>query len=147
MIRKGILEDIDHILRIETASFAGPWSRASFEAEFLKDFSHIFVFEDMSILVGYIIVWDMGSEGEILNFAVDDKFRHKHIASQLLEYIFNEAFSQKKTWFLEVSVENIPALKLYEKYSFVKTGIIKNYYGYEKHAFRMARSDGRNMNR
>lgn len=143
MIRKADYADIEPICRIETDSFTEPWSRASIEAEYFRDISEIFVVETDGFIVGYIIVWHIGDESELLTLAVDEGFRRQGIGTILLDYaVSSRAKSCDAKWFLEVACENKVACELYEKYGFEKTGIISDYYGRGKHAFRMARYSG-----
>lgn len=137
MIRKGQLYDLDAIYEIECAVFDEPWSRASIEAEFYKDYAEVYVFEKNGTVAGYIIVWYIGKEAELLTVAVGKNNRHAGIGLKLVEHALNEG-GQGVSWFLEVACQNIYALGLYEKVGFNKVGIIKNYYGHMKDAFRMA---------
>lgn len=142
LIRKAEYADIEAICRIETVSFEEPWSRASIEAEYFRDISDLFIAEIRGAVVGYIIVWHIGDESELLTLAVDEAFRRMGIGAVLLDYAVSErAKSGKSKWFLEVACENLAAYRLYERYGFVETGVIKDYYGGGKHAFRMARDN------
>lgn len=138
MIRDALITDLDEIESIERASFEEPWSRASVEAEFYKDYSHFFVYEENGILAGYIIIWDLGPEWEVVTVAVAERFRQKGIGRKLLDYalILSGAGAE---WRLEVACDNEAAIRLYESYGFVEAGVIKNYYGQGRNAFRMLR--------
>lgn len=143
LIRKAEYADIEAICRIENASFEEPWSRASIEAEYFRDISDIFIAEVSGEVAGYIIVWHIGDESEILTVAVDEGFRRHGLGAALVEYaISKRSDGEKAKWFLETACENLAACSLYERYGFIKTGVIKDYYGRGKHAFRMARGSG-----
>lgn len=138
MIREALITDLDVIDNIKNASFEEPWSRASVEAEFYKDYSHFFVYEEGGVLAGYIIVWDLGQEWEVITVAVDEKFRRTGIGGRLLKHVLS--LSGSAEWRLEVACGNEIAIRLYEAYGFIKAGVIKNYYGQGRDAFRMSRA-------
>lgn len=137
MIRKGLICDLDTIYEIELDAFDEPWSRASIEAEFYKDYAEVYVFEKNGTIVGYIIVWYMEKEAELLTIAVGKNHRQAGIGLELVKHAINNGGGGVR-WFLEVACQNAGALSLYEKVGFNKVGIIKNYYGHMKDAFRMA---------
>ena len=70
-----------------------------------------------------------GEDAEILTLCVLPEFRRQGIASKMIqkmcEYMKN---FQVVSFFLEVNVNNIAAVKLYEKCGFEKIGMRKNYY-------------------
>ena len=66
---------------------------------------------------------------EIISILIDKKFRKMGIGKSLLNKLLNFAFKKKiQNIFLEVSVANIIAINLYEKFNFIKVGKRKNYY-------------------
>jgi len=124
------------MLAISQRSFDVAWTAASFEAEFLKQHTEIFVYVKDKQLVAYLIVWIIRGEGEIVSLAVDKGHRNHRIASTLLSYIFR-LYGNIREWHLEVAKDNLPAMVLYEKYNFQKTRVVKNYYGQNKDALQM----------
>jgi ribosomal-protein-alanine N-acetyltransferase len=124
------------MLAICQRSFDVTWSAASFEAEFLKEHTEIYVYVKDKQLVAYLIIWAMQSEGEVVSLAVNKGFRNQGIASELLAYIFR-IHGNIREWYLEVATDNILAINLYEKYKFHKMRVIKNYYGQNKDALQM----------
>lgn len=136
MIRKANLNDLDSIYGIEVESFPVPWEKVSMEVEFYKDYSHIFVYEDNSVVVGYLIVNYFETEAEIMSIAVKKEFRGKGIGKALLDHCFS-IFPLDLKWFLEVAIDNDSAISLYEKYGFKKSTTVKNYYGIGLDAYRM----------
>mgnify|MGYP000338174186 FL=1 len=80
-------------------------------------------------IVGYIGMYVFGEEADISNVAVSLKHRRKHIAQNMLDYIFDWSQNKKiKNLTLEVRETNVPAIKLYEKNGFKEAGIRKDYY-------------------
>jgi ribosomal-protein-alanine N-acetyltransferase len=139
LIRRAFIDDLDDIVRIENNSFEIPWSLESLEAEFHKPYSKIFLFTEPSAGVhktlAFIMVWVLCPEGEIVSLAVEPLYRGKGIAAALIRHVLS--IFPNVRWALEVDALNTPALKLYEKCSFIKRRIIKNYYGKGRDAFLM----------
>lgn len=140
MIRKAVYEDLDAVFEIEQLSFDEPWSRVSIEAEFYKDYADIYVYEDEGTVKGYIITWFLPPEAELVTIAVSSGNRRKGIGRKLLEYMIVHYGSNIK-WHLEVNCKNDTAVNLYKSFGFEIAGIIKNYYGTDKHAYRMIRNN------
>lgn len=64
-------------------------------------------------------------EHEVLNLAVDPRYRRRGIGRALVEHVIQ---ASPGTWFLEVRVSNQGARKLYECVGFQATGTRANYY-------------------
>ena len=139
LIRKATVSDIPVMIAISQHSFDVAWSAASFEAEFLKQHTRIYVYIKSEQPVAYLIIWLVKDEGEIVSLAVDRGYRNQGIASTLLNYMFRTHCNITK-WYLEVAPDNVPAMNLYEKYYFRKIRVIKNYYGQDKDALQMKRT-------
>ena len=69
-------------------------------------------------------------ESDILQVCVDEKYRRKGFAKELLTS-FENIMKKKgvKDLFLEVNENNIPAISLYQKMNFSQISIRKKYYG------------------
>ncbi len=113
---------------------AGQWSPAS-EAEMSGSGRlHILVsevgeLESASELVGYISARQVVDEGEILNLAVRGSWRRRGAGSQLLRGMLRRLLLHKVTRvYLEVRESNQPAISLYEKHGFHRTGRRRGYY-------------------
>ena len=139
MIRSACAADLDRIESIENKSFVTPWSRASIEAELYKDYSRFFVYQEGDEVVGYIIIWDLQREWEVVTLAVAERFRRKGIADGLLKYVLSLSQDYSE-WRLEVACNNYAAVCLYEKHGFKNVGVIRDYYGQGQDAYRMLRS-------
>ena len=125
------------LLGISQRSFNPAWSTASFEAEFYKIHSHIYLFSENEQPVAYLIIWDLKEEGEIVSLAVDKGWRNKGIGTKLLSFVFDT--HPVKAWSLEVDPDNGAAISLYEKHKFKRCRVIKDYYGQGKDAVQMTR--------
>ena len=126
-------DDIDEILNIEKESFQYPWSRKNFE-ETLK-YSQVPQFKIMqdSEILGYLFYYTkftVGFKGdlEILNIAIKQAFRRQGLAKYLIEYLEKYTKNYVNSFFLEVRVDNIPAIRLYQSVGFYRVGIRKKYY-------------------
>ena len=120
-IRKATLLDLKFISNLD--SF---WNINQFEEEFSNSFSSIYVIENEYEIIGFVCVRLMDNICDIMNIAVCSKFQNKGIGTKLLSYILNTI--QCVSFNLEVSTNNIYAIKLYEKLGFDIIHTRKNYY-------------------
>ena len=78
---------------------------------------------------GFLLCSHVADEMEILTICVLPIFRKQGVAFQLLQDLFYYASQKNVTRvFLEVSISNQPAQRLYQKAGFIQTGVRKNYY-------------------
>ena len=121
---------LDKITEIEALCFSTPWSRKSF-ADSMANNNVISLFTATlnNEVVGYICMFHLFEEGELLNIAVSPDYRKRGIAQQLINKMF-EIFKQKNVTriTLEVRESNVNAKNLYLKNGFNPIGIRKNYY-------------------
>ena len=76
--------------------------------------------------IGYLAYSYCVDHIDIISVAVIPKFRHKKIATSLINYLFNKYNNIKI--FLEVRKSNTPAISLYESLNFKCISTRKNYY-------------------
>ena len=130
IIREMKIEDLDHIMEIESLSFTIPWSKESFIHELNNNsVAKYYVAVIENFVAGYAGLWKIMDEGHITNIAVHPEYRNKRIGESLIKRIFKVCDSvniNKLT--LEVRESNSAALKLYEKMGFQAEGIRKAYY-------------------
>ncbi|MBQ6701624.1 MAG: ribosomal protein S18-alanine N-acetyltransferase [Clostridia bacterium] len=121
---------LDTIAEIEAKCFTTPWSRQSF-AEGLANtdiYTNFTALKDNTV-VGYICLFHLFEEGELLNVAVSPQHRQQGIAQALLDKAFELMKDRKVTRMtLEVRTSNISAQSLYTKNGFHPIAIRKNYY-------------------
>jgi len=121
--------------------------------EWLKKGRKIYtLIDDGDNLLG--ITW-FGPEGDGFTFAIRmyEDARGKGLAADFLSATMNDYMtepeyvnSSNKNWWLETSVDNYPAIKIYEQLGFVKSGqgqtsdkiICRRDFGYENVAKKMA---------
>ena len=79
-------------------------------------------------LVGFVHLSISFESVDIVNIVVNPSFRRRGIASILIENILN-IYPNCEQLFLEVRVDNLPAINLYNKLGFREINRRKNYYG------------------
>ena len=95
-------------------------------------YSHCYIYEENDVCCGFLYFDYIYDRIEIEYIYVNEEKRQKGIASFLLEKLIDE--SKKLACLnitLEVNVNNVPAIKLYEKYGFKKVAVREKYYGSE----------------
>lgn len=120
---------IDEVYEISRNTFPYPWSKKELLKEVYKNTSlNLVLFLDNK-LIGFIQTWFLESEADIINIAIDEKFRNHGLGKFLLSYLI-KSFKEigVKTIFLEVRVSNLAAEKLYKKIGFKVINVRDNYY-------------------
>ena len=124
------LSDLKSVLKIEEQSFSTSWTFNAFIYELLvNDQATYYTYKVKKQIIGYIGFWLLEDDIHITNLAVAPIFRKKGIASQLINFVMNEARQiMVSRVSLEVRMTNKEAVKLYEKLGFTKGKILKEYY-------------------
>ncbi|MGI0091060.1 MAG: GNAT family N-acetyltransferase [Nitrososphaerales archaeon] len=140
-IRDCVEEDIPGILEIENASFDDPYPQSLFLA-FRRRFPRGFrVAESEGQIVGYCIIspWKNKQTMIITSLAVRPEFKRSKIATNLLKdaLLLAKVSPTAMSILLQVAVDNIAAITLYEKFGFVHSRLIKNYYGKNRDGIQM----------
>lgn len=121
---------LDEICKIENMCFSSPWSKNSFQfgLDNPNTQSYYSAIIDNKI-VGYICIFHLFEEGELLNIAVNPEFRGMGIAQKLMDKMFETLKTKNVSRItLEVRESNTPAISLYTKNGFVPFAVRKNYY-------------------
>jgi ribosomal protein S18 acetylase RimI-like enzyme len=137
--------DLLDILEIEEASFlhAGERFERSRVAFLLKNPRlRVWVADDSSRVVGWTagFSWHRGVVpwGRVYALAVHPLARGQRVGQQLLGRMIDILRQEGgRRIFLEVAVDNSPAIKLYERFGFVACRRLENYYGPGRAAQRM----------
>ena len=122
-------DDLTSVVEIEKLCFSDPWSKQSFAEGIKNGYQKYFVALESEKIIGYIALFHIFEEGEVLNLATLPTERNKGIASTLLDYSFDLLKSlgvDRVT--LEVRESNKAARSLYEKYGFSPISVRKKYY-------------------
>jgi len=144
-IRRATTADLDGVLAIERVSFSDPpWSRAAFasligdpQAQFL-----VAIHEGpeplagqrggsppRSTVVGYVVTWVAGDEGDLSNLAVAPEMRRRGLGGRLLDAAIQSALAAGvRALYLEVRESNAIALRLYASRRFAAVGRRRRYY-------------------
>lgn len=130
LIRRMELKDLDAVAAIEAATFARPWSRASFEQELTRNVAARYLVAELEgQVVGYAGAWIILDESHVTNIAIEETFRGRGIGKQLtaglMQYLSNLGAAYAT---LEVRVSNERAQNLYRSLGFVSIGKRKKYY-------------------
>lgn len=117
--------------------------------EYDDRFSHLFAMQDYLnkeeaiVLVndqdgvnGFIIAVDVIDNVDLLLIVVDENYRRRGIARDLMKYLIEQSH---KPIMLEVALINTPAVNLYTKYNFKEVSRRKKYYNNEIDALVMRR--------
>ena len=129
------------ILEIEKELYDSPWSYESFLHELNNDVTKFFIYEE-DIIKGYLIYWEiyndskMLNELEVVNIAVKKDCQSKGIGRRLLNYMIENSL-KPFVCFLDVRIDNLPAIHLYKSLGFEVIGKRKNFYGLNKDAYTM----------
>ena len=109
-----------------------PWSASQFKEELSSPTRHFVVAEDVDQkIIGYAGVFaPEAAEADILTVGVVPEHRGKGIAKALMALITNWAKEQGTTaMMLEVKIDNLQAISLYESLGYSTLNIRKDYFG------------------
>ena len=135
------LSDLELIKDILLTDFDDFWNYNTFKNELLNSNSTYIIAKDNNSIVGFAGIWQSLDTMHITNIVVKKDYRRKKIASLLLEELIKMTKEKKEIieLTLEVNVNNIAAIKLYEKYNFNKIGLRKKYYNNKNDALIMTK--------
>ena len=128
--------DVERCAALERVMFAGdsPWPAAAFRAELDAPYNRYFALREApgTPVIGYAGISILGPEGayecEIHTIAVAPTHRGRQLGRALLTEMLSVADHLAAPVFLEVRVDNDPAIALYEANGFVRSGLRKGYY-------------------
>lgn len=122
LFRSMKLLDINQVKKINEENLPENYSK-DFWIETFHDGAklHSFVAEAMTQIIGYVF---SDQEG-VISLAVDNRFRGKGIAEQLMKHCLN-TYTNDIT--LHVRKSNLQALNLYKKLGFNEKDVITDYY-------------------
>lgn len=121
-------EDLDAILAIEQTAYSHPWSRGNFRDSLNPLFeAQCLWLEDE--LLGYFLAMRGVEEMHLLNITVAPAHQGQGWGHMMLDALSLWSRSQgAQLLWLEVRQSNARALKVYERYGFVRVGLRKDYY-------------------
>ena len=134
MLRTGkIIEAVEQIVQelesIETECFSSPLTPEQISRLIREEHTHWFAVWEDAALAGYVWVQTILDEGYIGNVAVRRTSRRQGAGDMLLDTLDSLAKEENLRFLtLEVRAGNLPALALYEKHGYRRTGERKGYY-------------------
>ena len=99
---------------------------SSYDARMLGEYEKILVYTKEDDVIGFIQYSKLYEVVDILYIAVDERFRHLGVGSELIDRLCRDL--EIKKIILEVRASNEGAISFYEKNGFTKIRPIKNYY-------------------
>lgn len=140
-IRPAQLSDLSALVVLENASFVtDKLSRRSFRHWLVTEHRALLVAEWEQRIAGYIlIIYHPGTRlARIYSLAVMPQLRGHGIAKALMQLGEQAACADGSLYLrLEVGVDNMPAIKLYESLGFQRFGLYRDYYQDHKDALRL----------
>lgn len=147
LIEKMSQGDIEEVQSIDSSSaFHSPWSKKIWLEEFQNPLSHCHVVKYMGEknrkkIIGFICFRIVGEESELLNIGVHPEERQKGIGKRLMNFYIDFCRERGvRSFFLEVSVNNLSAFHLYQIFNYQIVGTRKKFYLGEVDALLMKRS-------
>jgi len=134
--------NLKRIIEIERASFGkDAWAAEAF-VEYWRASPELFLTARQGRrIAGYSITQTNWRGAELESIAVDPRYRGRGVAQALLDATV--AKLQPVTLRLMVSTSNAAALRFYRQYGFIRTRLVKRYYGAGRDAWRMRLQLGR----
>jgi ribosomal-protein-alanine N-acetyltransferase len=129
--------DLNRVVAIERASFAKEAWPADAFLDYWRESPNLFLIatQDRRI-AGYSIARTTWRGAELESIAVDPRYRGSGVAQALLNATIAR-LDRASTIRLMVSTDNASALRFYRQYGFVRTRLVKRYYGAGRDAWRM----------
>ena len=136
--------DLPAVVDLERRTFSHPWTAELFRRELRLPYSKVVVActGPEGFIVGYVCRWLTSDAVEIQNVAVHLDWRRHSVARRLVEHVLVEA---KRAGvgraLLEVRRHNHAAVRLYESFGFIETGVRRRYYSDGEDALLMERRE------
>jgi len=129
-IEPGQTRDARDLAAIHAKGFYRGWPSNEFASFLSERDTPVYVACDAKRrIAGFALVRIAADEAELLTIAVDPKWRGKRLGHALLKAAFDDLLmSPARRMFLEVSEDNVAAIKLYERHGFARIASRKGYY-------------------
>jgi [ribosomal protein S18]-alanine N-acetyltransferase len=129
VIRPMQFTDLESVVAIEAQTFTLPWSLAVFSNQLSRGGGIALVCEVDGVTRAYLIADMFVDVWHLMNVAVHEEWRRRHIASELIETYFSITERRPhRGHTLEVRASNQGAIELYRSFGFVTTGVRPGYY-------------------
>lgn len=126
-------EHVEQVAHLEMLCFSCPWSESAIRKELINPLSLWIVALDCNRVIGYVGSQTVLGEADMMNIAVDPKYRRKGIARKLINELVSR-LNEKQAYCLtlEVRASNTAAINLYRQMNFMQVGLRPNYYSAPK---------------
>ena len=127
------IKDLHEVQFIAASSSLNPWSKNMFVGEMQNPFSHCFITKirerSKPPVLGFICFRNIQDESELLNICIHPQYRQLGIGKILMQFYIGFSTRKKiRTFYLEVNSSNLPAIQLYQSFSYQLLGIRKKFY-------------------
>lgn len=143
-LRPATEDDLKQLAEIEARVHISPWTLEHFRSELTKPYSQVLLLTDDetdSEITGYIVIWFMFDECQILNVVVDVPHRGLGLGKLMIRKAISLAGNKGlRKMSLEVRKGNLPAIHLYQSTGFVISHIRKGFYANGEDAYLMTLS-------
>ncbi|MBU4214602.1 MAG: ribosomal protein S18-alanine N-acetyltransferase [Actinobacteria bacterium] len=129
-LRPLVAADLPDLERLEGELFgAAAWSPASLADELTGPGRTYVGADEDGVLIGYAGLWFDGQDAQVMTIGTDTRRQNRGVGRGLLRRLAELARQQGATQlFLEVRVDNDPAVHLYESEGFERLGRRRRYY-------------------
>lgn len=118
--------DCEVMARLHRICLPQTWRAQDFAAWLDRGEYRLLLMEEAGHLAGYVVARALPPEAEVVTLAVAPEYRRRGVAHALMTALMEDA--AVTTWFLEVSMQNVPARALYAALGFEETGRRARYY-------------------
>ena len=123
-----LADRLDEVLRVEQRAYVLPWSRANFIDALHSGYQAQMLMAD-GFLLGYCVAMKGVDEVHLLYITVAPEYQGQGWSRLLLDALTLWARGQGAEWlWLEVRVNNLRALRVYEAHGYRRVGLRKDYY-------------------
>ena len=127
MIKIATIKDLNTLFEIESRVFSNDsFALSKNSLRYHLKNNIVFKITKEEKLAGYILWLKRKDYYRLYSLAIDNDFRGLGLASKLLEYSLENL--EKEKFSLEVKVSNLDAIRLYKKFGFKVSKILKDYY-------------------
>lgn len=121
-------EDVPAVMEIETAGHRFPWTEGNLR-DCLRAGNACWVWDEAGLIKGFAVMSVGADEAHILNLCTHPTHQRRGIGRKLLTQLLSLAARHgAEVIFLEVRIDNQPALGLYHRMGFNEVGVRKGYY-------------------
>ncbi|MBR1413815.1 MAG: GNAT family N-acetyltransferase [Bacilli bacterium] len=128
MVREFNVLDVEDVIRLGNCLYDNFENIYDVKGLLNDEYTKVFVYEKDDEIVGFLMFTKIYETIDILAIVVDENYRNLNIATCLIDYMISEYNDDLKMITLEVVTDNIPAIKLYEKFGFEIVNIRKKYF-------------------